>query len=81
MQLQLLMLGQCLELWVLLCMNMNRLSPNPQHVAGDAPVSYDHEFHLDFPHACEMCTFGISSSSCEACEIYSKQVYFSAIVG
>lgn len=56
-------------------MNVNGLSPNPQHVVGDAQVSYDHEFPFDFPHACEMCTFGISPSSCE--EIYSKFFFFS----
>lgn len=55
-------------------MNVNGLSPNPQHVVGDAQVSYDHEFPFDFPHACEMCTFGISPSSCE--EIYSKFFFF-----
>lgn len=62
----------------LLWMNVNGLSPNPQHVVGDAQVSYDCEFPLEFPHACEVCTRCISSSSSEACEIYSKQFFFSS---
>lgn len=73
------MLGRCLELLDLLRVNVNGLSPNPQHVVGDAQVSYDHEFPFDFPHACEMCTFGISPSSCE--EIYSKFFFFLVVVG
>lgn len=55
---------------------MNRLFPNTQYVTGDAQVYCDNELPLGFPHTCEVCTFGIFPSSCDACEIYSKQVVF-----
>lgn len=76
---QLSMLGWCLELLALLELNMDGLFPNPHHVVGVAQISYDGEFSLDFPHACELWSFGISPSSCEACEFTARR--FFSVVG
>lgn len=73
--------GASYQCWIDVCnfwMNVNGLSPNPQHVIGDAQVSYDHEFPHDVPHACEVCMFGISSPIPLAMPVkFSSKFFFS----